>query len=151
MRECQTQLAIDSRLSDWLNAQELKRDLIVYIADVDLTAWSRKAVRQADEVITIARDDVVRPLGAVEDFAFGIHPPSNRRLVLLHARRCEAVEGTAAHLSARDVFMHHHVALHDEDDVESLARFLTGRAMGSLSREEVAVSERSACGDFSGF
>ena len=80
-------------------------------------------------MITIARDDVVRPLGAVEDFAFGIHPPSNRRLVLLHARRCEAVEGTAAHLSGRDVFMHHHVALHDEDDVESLARFLTGRAI----------------------
>ena len=123
----------DSRLSDWLNAQELKRDLIVYIADVDLTAWSRKAVRQADEVITIARDDVVRPLGAVEDFAFGIHPPSNRRLVLLHSRRCEAVEGTAAHLSGRDVFMHHHVALHDEDDVESLARFLTGRAIGFVA------------------
>jgi NTE family protein len=43
------------------------------------------------------------------------------------------VEGTAAWLSGREVVMHHHVALTDDADMESLCRFLTGQAMGFVA------------------
>jgi NTE family protein len=43
------------------------------------------------------------------------------------------VSGTAAWLAARDVFMHHHVALQDAADVRRLFRFLSGRAIGFVA------------------
>ena len=123
----------EQSLSHWLNEQEAEYDLIVYLADAELTLWSRKCMRQADQVIIVATGEAVRPPGPIEKFAFEIHPPSDRRLVLIHRRRAGAVKGTAAHLAGRDVFMHHHVALQDDNDLECLGRFLTGRAVGFVA------------------
>ena len=120
-------------LSHWLNEQEAEYDLVVYLADAELTSWSRRSVRQADQVIIVETDESARPPGPIEKFAFEIHPPSNRRLVLIHRQRADAVRGTAAHLAGRDVFMHHHVALQDDNDLECLGRFLTGRAVGFVA------------------
>ncbi|MET0841937.1 MAG: patatin-like phospholipase family protein, partial [Methyloceanibacter sp.] len=41
--------------------------------------------------------------------------------------------GTAAWLARLPAFLHHHVALEDDIDIESLVRFLTGRAVGFVA------------------
>ncbi len=119
----------DPTVSDWLNAIEHEYDLIAYLADDTLSDWTRKAIRQADQVLIVV-SGAAAPPNPVEAFAFATHPPSRRRLVRLHERRSGWVEGTAAWLTERDVSMHHHVALEDDRDFKSLHRFLTGRALG---------------------
>ena len=125
--------ADDPNVSGWLNALENENDLVVFLCDSTLTDWTRKSIRQADQVIVVVAGAGPQELNPVEAFAFTIHPPARRRLVRVHARRSGAVEGTAAWLRDREVAMHHQVALEDERDVKSLHRFLTGRALGFVA------------------
>src|SRR4029450_546626 len=98
-------------VSHWLNAIEHENELIVFLCDSTLTDWTRKAIRQADQVIVAVAGQGPRELNPTEAFVFATHPPARRRLVRVHARRNGAVEGTAALVRGRDVSMHHHVAL----------------------------------------
>jgi NTE family protein len=120
----------DPTVSNWLNAIEHEYDLIAYVADAGLTDWTRKAIRQADQVLIVVSGPGAQKLNPVETFALATHPPPRRRLVRLHPRRSGWVENTAAWLSERDVAMHHHVAIDEDRDFRSLHRFLTGRAAG---------------------
>ncbi len=120
-------------VSNWLNAIEHEYELIAYLADDSLTDWTRKAIRQADQVLIVVSGAPPEGLNPVEAFAFATHPPARRRLVRLHERRAGWVEGTAAWLEQRDVGMHHHVSIEDDLDFKSLHRFLTGRAAGYVA------------------
>src|SRR4029450_481708 len=123
----------DPTVSHWLNAIEHEHELIVFLCDSTLTDWTRKAIRQADQVIVAVAGQGPRGLHPAEGFAFADHPSARRRLVRVHARRNGFVEGTAAWLRDRDVAMHHQVALEDDRDFNSLHRFLTGRALGFVA------------------
>ena len=120
----------DPSVSNWLNAIEHEYELIAYLVDDTLTEWTRKAIRQADQVLIVVSGTAPDELNPVEAFALGMHPPARRRLVCLHEHRTGWVEGTAAWLKQRDVAMHHHMSLEDDLDLKSLHRFLTGRAVG---------------------
>jgi NTE family protein len=122
----------DPDVSNWLNAIEHEYELIAYLADDTLSDWTRKAIRQADQILLVVSGDAAG-LNEVEAFAFKTHPPARRRLVRLHERRTGWVKGTAAWLAERDVGMHHHVSLADDVDFKSLHRFLTGRALGYVA------------------
>lgn len=120
--------------SEWLNGLEQEKSTIVYLADPDLSAWSRKAVRQADIVYLVVKGD--RPpadLSDVERLVVAVHEPESRRLVRIHDRRAGVVSGTAAWLDRLDALMPHHVSLQDDADLASLARFITGRAIGFVA------------------
>ena len=125
-----------SQATDALNSLERRFETVLYVADGALTAWSEKAIRQADLVIRagtaqrITRELV--PENPVERFASGIVGPRAQRLVLLHERR-RAPRGTRHWLAGRLVEMHHHVALSDKVDVERLVRFIKGRALGLVA------------------
>jgi NTE family protein len=123
----------DPSASRWLNSCETEAEFVFYVAEPDLTDWTRKCIRQSDLVLLVAAAGSGAGLNPSERFAFSLLPPSARRLVVLHDARCEAVSGTSAWLDERDVFMHHHVALSDADDVERLRRFITGRAVGFVA------------------
>jgi NTE family protein len=123
----------DPAVSTWLNTIENEYELIAYVADGTLTDWTRKAIRQADQVLILVQGEAPGGINPVEEFAFATHPAARRRLVRLHARRTGSVDGTAAWLADRDVTMHHHVALADDRDIKSLHRFLTGRAVGYVA------------------
>jgi NTE family protein len=123
----------DPTVSDWLNAIEHEYELIAYLADDSLTDWTRKAIRQADQVLIVVSGTGPEAPNPVEAFAFATHPPARRRLVRLHERRSGYVEGTAGWLAERDVGMHHHVSIGDDRDFKSLHRFLTGRATGYVA------------------
>ena len=123
----------DSEASDWLNELE-QSALVVYFADREASAWTRKAIRQADMVVLVCRGEAPgSDLTEVERFACEIHPVSARRLVRIHDRRSGEVRGTAAWLARLPCFMHHHVALKDRLDIDSLIRFLSGRAIGFVA------------------
>jgi NTE family protein len=115
-----------------LNAIESAHDYILFIADPDLTDWSEKVIRHADLVLAVglhASDMTPSPL---ERRAAELLPADMRRLVLLHPTRTKVL-GTSRWLSAREVAMHHHVALDTEDDVERLYRFISGTALGFVA------------------
>jgi NTE family protein len=122
----------DPAVSRWLNAIENEYELIAYIADPTLTDWTRKAIRQADQVLVVVAD-AASELNPVESFAFEAHPPARRRLAILQGRRTASVDGTADRLRGRDAAMHHHVSLQDDADFKSLHRFLSGRALGYVA------------------
>jgi NTE family protein len=121
-------------VTEWLNKLEHVAPLVVYLGGRDASVWARKAIRQADMVVFACRGDA--PAGALselEAFACEIHPLSARRLVRVHDRRHGEVSGTAAWLARLPAFMHHHVALEDQLDIDSLVRFLSGRAIGFVA------------------
>jgi NTE family protein len=123
-----------SEITDWLNELEQTAPLVVYLGGRDVSAWTRKAIRQADMVVFVCRGDAP-PAGltAVEAFACEVHPASARRLVRVHDRRSSEVSGTAAWLARLPSFMHHHVALEDRSDIDRLIRFMSGRAIGFVA------------------
>lgn len=119
-----------------LNALEGAHDTVIYVADAQLTAWSEKAMRQADIVLRVGV--VERPPAAevaenvLETFAASLLSPAAQRLVLLHPRRA-APRGTRRWLAHRRIAMHHHAARGDLADLDRLARFVTGRAIGLVA------------------
>lgn len=121
-------------VGEWLNDLELDGQPIIYFADKDLTDWTRKCVRQADSVVIVtAGQQAPRDLNPVERFVADIHDETSRRLVRIHPRRANSVTGTPAWLERLPVFLHHHVSLKDDVDIKSVARFLTGRAVGFVA------------------
>jgi NTE family protein len=124
-----------SEVSDWLNKLEHGAPLVAYFGGFEASEFARKAIRQADVVVFMCRGDAP-PAGALtelEAFACEVHPTSARRLVRVHDFRRSEVSGTAAWLARVPAFMHHHVALEDDIDIDSLVRFLSGRAVGFVA------------------
>ncbi|MGE0699162.1 MAG: patatin-like phospholipase family protein [Hyphomicrobiaceae bacterium] len=119
-----------------LNALEGAHDTVIYVADAMLTAWSEKAMRQADLVLRVglvareARAPVAE--NVLERFAASLLSPAAQRLVLLHPER-RAPKGTRNWLAPRAVRMHHHVAIGEQADMDRLARFVTGKALGLVA------------------
>jgi NTE family protein len=122
-----------SAISDWLNAVEADSEFVVYVAEQELTDWTKVCIRQADAILLVAISKASTELNPCELFAFSVHPSSARRLVILHDARTQIATGTSSWLARRDVFMHHHVALQDRTDVERVVRFLSGNAVGFVA------------------
>ena len=128
--------ALDSpEVTDWLNKIEQTAPLVVYLGGAEDSVWTRKAIRQADMVVFVTHGQAPAAgvLTEVETFACKIHPASARRLARIHARRSGEVSGTAAWLARLPCFMNHHVALEDQADIDSLIRFMSGRALGFVA------------------
>jgi len=124
----------DDRLVSWLNEQEARFPFVVYEAEPEANAWTRRCLRQADRVMLLARargNPALSPVEA-ELAAAGkdgdLH--ENVELILLHENSDALPTGTMLWLSAREVRDHHHVRLQNPDDFGHLVRRLTGQAVG---------------------
>jgi NTE family protein len=121
-------------VTDWLNNLEQITPLVIYLGSDEVPAWTRKAIRQADMVVFACHGEAPsETLTEIEAFACQVHPVSARRIVRIHDYRTGEVSGTAAWLARLPCFMHHHVALEDQVDINSLIRFLSGRAIGFVA------------------
>ena len=127
--------ALDAHeVTEWLNKLEHAAPLVVYLGGHEASPWARKAIRQADMVVFACRGEApAAALTEIESFACEVHPISARRLVRVHDKRSGAVSGTSSWLARLPSFMHHHVALEDQVDIDSLVRFLCGRALGFVA------------------
>ena len=114
----------------WLNQAEAGTELVFFATGPGDDGFARAAIRQADRVILVARAGPVPPCNPAQDLAHQLLAPEALILALVHPDRRNRVSGTAAWLDALGVGTHHHLALRDEHDLERLARFLTGQAIG---------------------
>ncbi|MGY6536898.1 MAG: patatin-like phospholipase family protein [Pararhodobacter sp.] len=123
-----------ARLVETLNRMAVESGPLVCLADPALTPWTECAIRQADEVVIVVRGTApASGLGDVERCLLDLHAVAQRRLVRVHDRRVPVTTGTADWLARIDCGMSHHVALQDDADFHSLARFLTHRAIGFVA------------------
>ena len=127
--------ALDApEVTDWLNKLEQISPLVIYLGSGEVPAWTRKTIRQADMVVFACCGNAPSEgVTEIEAFACQVHPVPARRIVRIHDYRTGEVSGTAAWLVRLPCFMHHHVALEDRVDIDSLIRFLSGRAIGFVA------------------
>jgi NTE family protein len=119
-------------IANWLTTLERRNDLVVCITDDSLTDWTKAAIRCADQLVILAEGEGTA-LNPVEKFAFELLPPARRRLVRLQQCRSGISDATEPWVHHRDVFLVHHVALEDDQDFQSLRRFLAGEAIGLVA------------------
>lgn len=126
-----------AELTGWFNELETRFDHVFYVADADLTPWSRKCLHQADLVLNVAKHEAAGGPGVepneLERFAADSRESGEQRLVLVHDER-GTIAGTRYWLSSRPhVRMHHHVARRELADYLRLLRFIDGTAIGLVA------------------
>ncbi len=106
-------------------------EVVVFVCDATLTPWTTRCLREADELVVLARaDGDVHPAPLERDaLAAAGRRDVGCHLVLLHGAD-RAPSGTDAWLAARPPVHHHHVRPDWVADHARLARLLSGRAIG---------------------
>jgi predicted acylesterase/phospholipase RssA/CRP-like cAMP-binding protein len=120
-------------LVQWLNEQELVHRFVLYEAHSSPSAWSERAVRQADHVLFVADASASpQPSELEQRLAVrwrGARAP-RRSLVLVHLADAVGLRGMAAFLDAREADRYYHVRAGSAEDFARLARLLAGAAVG---------------------
>ena len=118
------------RTAEWFHRLEQAHDLILYCAEPTVTSWTRLCLRQADRVLLVARSrpgsDIDGPSAAVT----GMTAERRCDLVVVHDAEGRPAEPLPAGWSAIPVELHCHLRPGNRNDLERLARILTGRAVG---------------------
>ncbi|HVZ91762.1 MAG TPA: patatin-like phospholipase family protein [Rhizomicrobium sp.] len=115
--------------AEWFNAFEASHDVVFYRGDAPDSAWTHLCLRQADRILLIARTDrplPQRPLELPEEKEL---PGSLPELLLLHH---SGGPNLPEHFALRTGLFesHHHVRVGNAADIQRLARFIAGRAVG---------------------
>jgi predicted acylesterase/phospholipase RssA len=120
-------------LVQWLNEQELVHRFVLYEAHSSPSAWSERAVRQADHVLFVADASASPQPSELEQRLAarwrGARAP-RRSLVLVHPADAVELRGMAAFLDVREADRYYHVRAGSAEDFARLARFLAGAAVG---------------------
>ena len=120
-----------SQLIEWLAKQELDHRFIVYQADASRTAWTERAIRQADHVVLVADSTADPAPGETERdvLGHGLARRIGRTLVLLY-NTGQSPSGTVRWFKGRTLDRHLHVRVAETGDFERAARLLTGHGIG---------------------
>lgn len=107
-------------------------DFLVYEGDEQSASWTRRAFRQADQVIFVTRPDAPTGLGELElrlmaETGFGM---KRKHLVVLHEASASEPTATAHWQEGRDYERIYPMRTAHEQDFARLARFLNGTAVG---------------------
>jgi predicted acylesterase/phospholipase RssA len=123
----------DSTIAAWLTRQELSHRFVLYEADRDNTAWTRRCIRQADRIILVGDQSASSERSAPEAVLFGALSEAVTPLlefVLLHPEPGQLTTGTGRWLELRPGARLHHMHLDTPAHFDRLVRFLTDRAVG---------------------
>jgi NTE family protein/lysophospholipid hydrolase len=121
------------RLAAWLDEQETKYKVIVYETDMTVSPWTKRCIQRADQILIVAQAAENPRLGKIERALLGSDKritKTRRSLILLHPNGSHLPSGTKQWLAGRQVENHHHLRWNTDADLERLARFLTGKAIG---------------------
>jgi predicted acylesterase/phospholipase RssA len=130
---CADGSAEHGRVAAWINEQEARHGFLVYEADADATAWTRRCLRQADRILVVAPSEAEPSLGPLAAELALLEEDQGEQLeelVLLHRDASTRPRGTARWLALRPFIRHHHLRLAQPSDFGRLARFLDGSAVG---------------------
>ncbi len=120
-------------VSHWLEAQEARYRFVLYIPDLEDTEWTKRCLRQADEILLVA-DAHANP--EIESFEKKLLHSGKKRtfagqtLVLLHPSETAMPLRTEEWIKHRTLTLHHHIRLNHAMDFARLARFMNGSAVG---------------------
>ena len=119
-------------LINYLDELEGRSSVVFYEADSTPTEWTRRCLRQADEVLLLADARASPELSEIELACLrGPTTRARQDLVLLHPAQAEWADGTLGFLAQRpNVQRHYQVRTGNASDLARLARFLSGNAVG---------------------
>jgi NTE family protein/lysophospholipid hydrolase len=122
----------NGRFIFWLNEQEATHDYVLYEADYEPTAWTRRCVRQADLLLIVGNANGSPALGNIETtlLARAKNQQIDQCLVLLQDEDTDLPQNTAQWLSPRNIRDHYHVRLQRTADIMRIGRLLTGQGVG---------------------
>jgi len=121
------------RLTSWLEEKEGEHRFVVYCPDATDTEWTRRCLRQADEIVLLADPDASPELHPMEkQFLHGSLRTAiaEQSLVLWHPAGTVRPVGTLPWLENRELRFHHHLRKGYEPDLDRLARIISGKAVG---------------------
>jgi predicted acylesterase/phospholipase RssA/CRP-like cAMP-binding protein len=125
--------AAEAELTVRLDALEANHRAIVYQADADLNAWTKRCIRQADLILVVGRANVASPDAALKpmrDYFDSCTITARMELVLLHGRDVSHDFTTAKWVAQLGTSAHHHIVATEAADVARLARLITGNGIG---------------------
>ncbi len=117
----------------WFSQQEEKADFLILQGSHDEPLWNESCMRQADLMLLVAdvKDQAMptapelRLLGDA-----GRNVAGESRLVLLQPRGARTGSETEKFLKAHPASRHHHVRKQTPEDMERLARAISGKSVG---------------------
>lgn len=121
------------RLTTWLDEQESHHRFLVYETDGTLSPWTKRCLRQADEILLVAEAGADVAPSEVEKVLLGATTgisKARQSLVLLHADGSRLPSGTSRWFANRNVQRVFHVRLDRIDDFGRVARCLGDVAVG---------------------
>ena len=123
---------ISDELKHWLHQQESKNRFLIYNCEANDGLWTRFAMRQSDLVVFIADSADTATLSDWETrLRAGKGTATGRQaLVLLQASTDQPITGTASWIEDRQPDFHLHVREDIPDDVQRVARVISGNALG---------------------
>lgn len=133
------------QLTQWLDDQERTHEFLILVSDPTLTEWTRRCMRQADQVLLLADTNQPASLTPLEIQyqATKTGTGAAEVLVLLHPATTPVPHRTADWLAVRPAIKtHYHLRTGNADDMARLARILSGTANGLVLTSR-AIS--SAC------
>ena len=119
----------DKELSNY----EKKDNFLLYWTDGKWNNWTKHCLHRADKILFIADALQAHKVGAFEKKVLDLLSNVNhaaQELVLIHPSRNKTPTKTRRWLQKRNLQKHYHIAWNERKDVERLARFLTGNAIG---------------------
>lgn len=124
----------DMRLRAWLNQQEAQVGYVICVADGELTNWTSRCIRQADEIMSVGVAGASPELTEVEA-EVSRHEESGRArfrktLVLVHPAENPRPAGTGDWLKQRAVQRHFHLRAGNRDDLDRVVRYVLRREIG---------------------
>jgi NTE family protein len=122
--------SVAEQSAEWFNAFEAQHDVVFYRGDGPDTAWTHLCERQADKVLLLARSDQKLPERPVVPGTAKERAGSLPELLLLHPSG--SGQSFPEHFAMRSGIFesHHHVRAGNLGDIQRLARFIAGRAVG---------------------
>lgn len=124
----------DARILAWINQQETDLHYMVCPADYGLTNWTRRCIRQADEIIFVGTAGETPQLTATETQVLRDEETRGARLrkvlVLIHRPDTAQPTGTLRWLTERSVDRHFHARQGNHSDMERVVRHVSGGELG---------------------
>jgi NTE family protein len=133
MHAAREQMAEYLAVTRKLDELEGQHDFVLYVASPEDCGWTRRCLNYADEVVLLAAANdppVLHPIEtalAVKDRGIS---SAGRRLVLIHEAGCLSPSLTSHWLDTRELIGHVHLRRGHVQDLDRLARIVSGNAVG---------------------
>jgi NTE family protein len=116
--------------AEWLNSFEAAHDIVFYRGDAPDSAWTHLCLRQADRIFLLGRTDRPIAMRPLDMPAFKKRATGLPQLLLLHPASTTGQRPEHFALSDGLFETHHHIRAGVQGDINRLARFIAGRAVG---------------------